>query len=199
MSKTMKSCSLVVLLLVGLGVLSPVFARDAHQTLPTAARQSGYLIQPGDVLTISVWKEKDLDADVLVLPDGSVSFPLTGDVQAAGKTVPQVQQVITARLAKYMPDPVVTVAVKEANGNAVYVIGEVKQPGVFVAHRDLDVMQALSRAGGLTPFASENNIKILRRVNGRETAIPFEYGQVENGEHLGQNIVLQAGDVVVVP
>ncbi len=195
----MKSRALVVLFVAGLGLLNPAFARDVHRAQPTAKFQSPYLIQPGDVLTISVWKEKDLDGDVLVLPDGTVSFPLTGDIHAAGRTIPDVQQEVATALAKYMPDPVVTVAVKQENGNKVFVLGEVKQPGAFVADRNLDVMQVLSEAGGLTPFASENSIKILRRVNGTETAIPFKYGQVEDGEHLGQNIVLQSGDVVVVP
>ena len=158
-----------------------------------------YLIQPGDVLTISVWKEKDLEANTLVLPDGTLSFPLVGDIRAAGRTVPQVRQEVVTRLAKYMPNPVVTVAIKQIQGNAIYVIGDVNKPGAFVANAYIDVMQALSLAGGMTPFASDNSIKILRRVNGRETAIRFKYGQVEDGEHLAQNIVLQAGDVVVVP
>ena len=158
-----------------------------------------YLIQPGDILTISVWKEKDLEADALVLPDGTLSFPLVGDIRAAGRTVPQVRQEIVTRLAKYMPRPVVTVAIKQIQGNVIYVIGDVNKPGAFIANSYVDVMQALSLAGGMTPFASDNSIKILRRVNGRETAIRFKYGQVEDGEHLAQNIVLQAGDVVVVP
>ena len=158
-----------------------------------------YLIQPGDILTISVWKEKDLEADTLVLPDGTLSFPLVGDIRAAGRTVPQVRQAIVTRLAKYMPSPVVTVAIKQIQGNVIYVIGDVNKPGAFIANSYIDVMQALSLAGGMTPFASDNSIKILRRVNGRETAIRFKYGQVEDGEHLAQNIVLQAGDVVVVP
>ena len=158
-----------------------------------------YLIQPGDILSISVWKEKDLETDVLVLPDGTLSFPLVGDIRAAGRTVPQVRQEVITRLAKYMPNPVVTVTVKQIQGNVIYVIGNVNKPGAFVANAYIDVMQALSLAGGMTPFASDNSIKILRRVNGTEAAIPFKYGQVEDGEHLRQNIVLQAGDVVVVP
>ncbi len=193
----MKSLSLVVLLFMALGALAPVSAQESKH--PVVAPQPGYLIQPGDILTIAVWKEKDLEADVLVLPDGTLSFPLTGEVQAAGRTVPQVREEIVARLGKYMPNPVVTVTVKQTQGNVIYVIGNVNKPGAFVANSYLDVMQALSLAGGMTPFASDNNIKILRRVNGTETATRFKYGQVEDGEHLGQNIVLQAGDVVVVP
>ncbi len=164
-----------------------------------ALYKRGYLIQPGDILTISVWKEKDLQGDALVLPDGTISFPLTGEIQASGKTVSQVRNEVADRLSKYMPSPVVTVAVKQIQGNAIYVIGQVNKPGAYVANSYIDVVQALSLAGGMTPFASDNSIKILRRVDGRETAIPFKYGQVEDGEHLQQNIVLHAGDVVIVP
>ncbi len=204
MLKIMKSLSFVVLLFMALGALVPVFAQEprhpaAANSSPAVAAQPGYLIQPGDILTIAVWKEKDLEADVLVLPDGTLSFPLVGDIQAAGRTVPQIRQEVVARLAKYMPNPVVTVAVKQIQGNVIYVIGDVNKPGAFVANSYLDVMQALSLAGGMTPFAADNSIKILRRVNGRETAIRFKYGQVEDGEHLAQDIILQAGDVVVVP
>ncbi len=194
---------IVALIIAALSALMPIGAsafgpstvdRAAHSVAPTS-----YLIQPGDVMAISVWKEKDLQVKSLVLPDGTISFPLVGEIQAADRTVPQIRQEIITRLAKYMPDPVVTVAVLKDNGNQVYVIGEVKQAGAFVATRYLDVMQALSLAGGMTPYASENDIEILRRVNGKETAIPFEYAEVKSGKDLGQDIVLQAGDVVVVP
>ena len=174
-------------------------SKDAATTGLHGQATPAYLIQPGDILTISVWKEKDLQADMLVLPDGTLSFPLVGDIHAAGRTVPQVREEVVARLAKYMPSPVVTVAVKQIQGNVIYVIGDVNKPGAFVANSYLNVMQALSMAGGMTPFAADNSIQILRRVNGKETAIRFKYGQVEDGEHLAQNIVLQAGDVVVVP
>ena len=200
----MKSSSLAVLLFMALGTLVPATAQElkhpaAAHPPSAAAPRPGYLIQPGDILSIAVWKEKDLEADALVLPDGTLSFPLVGDIQAAGRTVPQVRKEVVARLAKYMPSPAVTVSVKQIQGNVIYVIGDVNKPGAFIANSYIDVMQALSLAGGMTPFASDNSIKILRRVNGRETAIRFKYGQVEDGEHLAQNIVLQAGDVVVVP
>ena len=158
-----------------------------------------YKLQPGDVLEISVWKEKDLQREVMIRPDGGLSFPLVGDVQTEGKTVEQLRKEITQRLSKYIPDPVVTVATKQTQGNIIFVTGRVNKPGSFISFRNLDVMQALSLAGGVTPFASENSIKILRRVNGVETAIPFKYGQVEGGRRLKQNILLQSGDVVVVP
>ena len=158
-----------------------------------------YLIEPGDVLEISVWKEENLLKEVLVRPDGGLSFPLVGDIQAAGKSVAELQQVITERLKKYIPDPVVTVSILKLEGNKIYVIGKVARPGEFQANRYMDVVQALSVAGGMTPYAADNKITILRRENGQQKSIPFRYGDIEKGQDLEQNIILQSGDIVVVP
>ena len=160
---------------------------------------NAYKIQPGDMLEISVWREEDLLRQVLVLPDGRLSFPLVGDIQAAGKSVSQLQEQVTGRLTKYIPDPVVTVAILQLSGNKVYVTGKVARPGEFVANRYLDVVQALSMAGGMTPYAAPNKIKILRRENDTLIAIPFRYVDIEKGIRLEQDIMLQSGDVVVVP
>lgn len=158
-----------------------------------------YVIQPGDVLGISVWKEEDLNQQVIVRPDGRISFPLVGEAQAAGNSVEALQALILEKLKKYIPDPVVTVSVQQLLGNKIYVIGQVNRPGAFQAASYVDVMQALSTAGGTSTYASLNKIKILRRENGKLRAIPFRYGDVEKGEDLEQNIILKAGDVVVVP
>jgi polysaccharide export outer membrane protein len=158
-----------------------------------------YLIQPGDVLEISVWREETMLRQVLVRPDGGLSYPLVGEVQAAGKSVAELQALITERLKKYIPDPVVTVSTQQLSGNKVYVVGRVQRPGEFVANRYMDVVQALSVAGGMTPYAAANKIKVLRRENGELVAIPFKYGEIEKGENLEQNIILQSGDVVLVP
>lgn len=163
------------------------------------APENEYVIQPGDVLGISVWNEPTLQNDVLVRPDGVLNFPLAGDVLAAGKSIDQLRKGLTAMLAKYVPDPVVSVSVKSVAGNKVYVIGKVNKPGEYVTNRSVDVMQMLSMAGGLTPYASPNKIKILRRENGELTSIPFRYSRVEKGEDMEQNIILRGGDVIVVP
>jgi polysaccharide biosynthesis/export protein len=165
----------------------------------TTAVLPDYGIQPGDVLTVSVWKEEGLQSDVLVRPDGGISFPLVGDVSAAGKTIQQLSALITERLTKYIPDPVVNVAIKALSGNKVYVIGKVNHPGEFPITSYVDVVQALSMAGGANPFAALNDIKILRRVGGKQSAISFRYGDVESGKNLEQNIILHSGDIVVVP
>lgn len=158
-----------------------------------------YGIQPGDVLTVSVWKEDGLQNDVLVRPDGRISFPLVGDVPAAGKSIAQLTTLLTERLTKYIPDPVVTVSIKSLTGNTVYVIGKVNKPGEFTVTHYVDVMQALSMAGGTNAFAAVNDIKVLRRENGSQRAIGFRYGDVEAGKRLDQNIILHGGDIVVVP
>jgi polysaccharide export outer membrane protein len=125
---------------------------------------------------------------------------LIGEVTAAGKTIDQLKNELTAILAKFVPDPVVTVSISQVLGNKIYIIGKVSRPGEIVTNRNIDVMQALSIAGGPTPFASVNKIKILRRgENGETTTIPFKYSRVEKGKDLEQNIILRGGDIVVVP
>jgi len=158
-----------------------------------------YTVQPGDILEISVWREEDLQREVLVRPDGRFSFPLAGDIDATGKTVAELREEIAASLQKYIPDLVVTVTVKNILGNKVYVIGQVNNPGEFVVNPRVDVMQALSMAGGTTAFAALNDIVILRREGDSQRAIRFAYKDVERGRSLDQNIVLRSGDVVVVP
>ncbi len=171
--------------------------------LPWAAHdvyaEDSYQVQPGDVLQVSVWKEEDLQREVVVRPDGGISFPLVGEVAAAGRGVEEIRGAISSRLNKYIPDPVVTVAVSQIVGNKIYVEGKVNRPGEFVVTRQVDVLQALSMAGGMNVFAAQNDIKVLRRVDGRQVVFPFRYADVVNGENLGQNIVLQTGDIVLVP
>ena len=139
-------------------------------------------------------------SEVLVRPDGGMSFPLVGDVRASGRTVDEVRALIDERLRKFIPDPSVAVAVKQIGGNRVYVLGKVNRPGEFTFSQSIDVMQALSLAGGATSFASLDDIQILRREQGgKQTARRFRYSDVERGRSLDQNILLKSGDTVVVP
>lgn len=164
-----------------------------------AENDKPYLIQPGDILQVMVWKEAELQAELLVRPDGGISFPLAGDLQAADKTVADVSAVIKERVGKFVPNAVVTVAVKVINGNRVYVVGKVNRPGEFPFSRPIDVVQALSLAGGATSFASVGDIRILRREGDAQTAIRFDYTDIEKGRALESNIILRSGDTVVVP
>jgi len=167
----------------------------------TAQQATGleYRIGPEDVLFISVWKEKDLERKVLVRPDGGISFPLVGDIQVSGRTPLEVQDEIRSRLQRYVPDAEVTVSVDKISGYTVFVLGEVNKPGQFTLGRYVDVVQALTLAGGLTPYASERNMQILRRQDGREVTFSFDFRDIKRGRQLEQNIILQSGDVVVVP
>ena len=175
-----------------------VAAPPAPSTGPPADQT--YTVKAGDTLLVSVWKEPDLQGPVLVRPDGMFSFPLAGQLDARNKTVAELQTELTTKLKKFISDPVVTVSIQEIKGNKVYVIGQVQKPGDFVVNPRVDVMQALSMAGGTTPFAALGDIMILRRTDtGQQQALPFKYTDVVRGRNLQQNIILQAGDVVVVP
>lgn len=174
-------------------------ATAAIATRPAGMNLPSYHLQPGDVITVSVWKETDLQSDVLIRPDGGFSFPLAGEVVAVGKTVDDIRAFLVDRLKRYIPNPVVTVAVKQINGNRVYVVGRVNRAGDFPLSSPMDVMQAIALAGGTTPFAAVNDIVILRRQNGEQQALHFHYSDVARGRDLSQNVLLQTGDTVVVP
>ncbi|HEY4366962.1 MAG TPA: polysaccharide biosynthesis/export family protein [Steroidobacteraceae bacterium] len=177
-----------------LGTLSSLFGPAAN-----AAETASYLIQPGDVLVVSVWKETDLQSEVLVRPDGGLSLPLAGEFDAAGHSIEDMRAAIATKLDKYVPNAVVTVSLKQIGGNRVYVIGKVNRPGEYTFTKAIDVMQALSLAGGTTSFAALNDIQILRRDGDKQQAIGFRYGDIEGGRKLEQNILLRSGDTVVVP
>ncbi len=161
--------------------------------------KASYLIQPGDQLQIDVWHEEELRRELVVRPDGGISFPLVGDLIVQGTTPVQLTEVITRKLSRYIPDPVVTVTVAQASGNRLYVIGEVARPGEFPMSRPVTVLQALAMAGGFTPYAKRSDIKVLRGHGSRQTVLPFDYSAVASGENLQQNIELKPGDVVLVP
>jgi polysaccharide export outer membrane protein len=193
------------ILFIFLAGISSVLAAETAVARPAYAP---YLLSTGDVLEVSVWKEDGLQKELLVRPDGNISFPLVGELQAGGKTVTQLQQTIAGQIKRFIPDPVVTVSVLRINSK-IFVVGKVKRPGEFIITQYADVMQALAMAGGLDPYAKPSDIKILRRVagaepamsaaSGKEIAMDFEYDAVSKGKSLDQNIILQNGDVVVVP
>jgi polysaccharide export outer membrane protein len=159
-----------------------------------------YRIAAEDVLDIAVWREPDLARKVVVRPDGGFSFPLVGDVQAAGLTPAELEATLRTRLATFIPDAVVTVSVQELRGLRIYVTGKVRSPGQYQVGRYVDVLQAVTLAGGFTPFANTRKVQIIRRdAQGRETIFRFNYNEVQKGRNLAQNIQLQADDVVLIP
>lgn len=168
---------------------------------PSVAQKAteAYVIGPGDVLGIEVWKDPALTRTVTVLPDGTISFPLIGKLDAAGKTVGHLKVEIEAKIDRYVPDTVLTVEVKQSNSMFIYVLGRVNSPGRFPIASHIDVLQGLAMAGGLNPFAKKNEIKVFRRENGVLKQYPFAYGKITSGKDLDQNIELQRGDVIFVP
>ncbi len=196
---------LVLCLMVVISQLGGALAAARAQTPPSTAPSvpgidpNSYRVGAEDLLEISVWREDTLKKEVLVRPDGGVSYPLIGEVRVAGRTVPEIREEITKRLDKFIPDPVVSVTILKTGSQRVYVVGKVAKPGEFPLGRYVDVLQALSMAGGLTPFADSNNIRVMRRDGDRQVVFPFEYGSVVRGQKLEENIQLRTGDVVVVP
>lgn len=160
---------------------------------------SAYVLGAEDVLMVSVWRDEQLTKEVVVRPDGMVSFPLVGDLQAAGRTVDELRTELANKLTKFIPNPQVSVAVTKVLSYRIYVLGRVTKPGEYLVGHQTDVLQALSLAGGLTPFAAENDIRIMRRVGGEQRVVPIRYGDLKKGQGLEQNILLQRGDVVMVP
>ena len=163
------------------------------------ASENTYKIGPGDSLLISVWKDESLTREIIVPPDGIISFPLTGDIDVTALTVAELRKVVTEKLKVYVTDATVTVILLEAKSLVAYVVGKVTTPGQFTINMKTTVMQVLAMAGDLDPFASPDNIIILRQEKDQSIKIPFHYNDVKKGKNLEQNIFLKRGDVIVVP
>ena len=175
------------------------FVITALLTISATAHAEPFIVGPGDVLEISVWRDENLSRQLVITPDNILSFPLIGDVDVSRMSVAEIRSVITKRLSEYVPDASVAVIVKEINSLRVYVIGQVKKPGVFPITQETRVMQVLAMAGGLTPFAAERDIHILRYKGSTTQKIGFDYKAVLKGNNLEQDIVLKRGDVIIVP
>jgi polysaccharide export outer membrane protein len=189
----------VVTLILALGCGPKLSPNVEAQAAAAQVVEDKYQLGPEDEIEISVWKEPDLTKQIAIRPDGKISYPLIGEIKAAGKTVRQLREEISNRLEKYVTDAQVTVLLLKAQHYKIYVVGKVNKPGEFVVGRPANVMQALAMAGGLTPFASPSQIVIIRRVGDTEQTVPFDYKAVSRGMFLEQNVTLLPGDVVVVP
>ncbi len=182
---------------IGSGLILAVMAGPAATAQEAAS--TDYKLHAGDSITVSVWKEIDLQRKLIVRPDGRFSFPLAGEVQAAGRSADQIRVEIENKLKAFIPEAVVTVIVEDVAGNRVYVVGQVTRPGVYVMNPSLTVLQALSLAGGSTPFAKLDDISVIRGTGTSQKTLPFNYNRVVSGKQLKENITLESGDVVVVP
>jgi polysaccharide export outer membrane protein len=181
-----------VLPLLLVAAITPV---GAAETAPSA----DYRIGVGDILNIQVWKEADLTREVPVRPDGKISFPLLDDILAAGLTPLELKTTLTEKLRQFVSDPRITVMVQEVNSYKVYLMGEVVTQGALVLKNRTTLVQAISMAGGFTPYARRNEIIVLRNNGKRDERILVNYERIVSGKSPEHNLVLEAGDTVVVP
>lgn len=202
-----RAALLAIISFLCLGLPWPALAaRRAQATEPVPARAStlaapqDYSISPGDILRIAVWKEPDLTTEVFVRLDGRITVPLLGDIDAAGRSPNQLAADIQSKLARFLElPPQVTVTVSQAVSARFFVIGEVVRSGAYPLQTRTTVLQALSLAGGFGPFAKRERIIIIRESNGNRAALRMNYSEIEAGGGLDQNIVLEAGDTILVP
>lgn len=173
----------------------------ARPAAPAMDLPPEYVIGPQDVLGINFWRDTDMTGDVTVRPDGRITLPLVGDVQAAGLTPEALKKKIeTAAAPLFKEQPSITVVVRQINSRKVFITGQVATPGAHVLTGPLTVMQLISLAGGLTEFAKKNEITVIRtEADGKQVVLPFRYSDVQKGKNLAQNIVLKPGDTVTVP
>ena len=190
--------SVIFLILVGACASRP--ASDPPKDPAPGTAEEPYTIGVQDVLRVSVWQQEGANVDVPVRPDGMITVPLIGDVQARGKTAQQLQQEITKKLAKHVVSPEVAVIVLQMNSRFVSVVGRVQQTARVPMTQDLRVVEAIALAGGFDPFADTNNIRVVRRLpDGKEMEYRFDYEAYMEGRAPNTNFLLKSGDVIYVP
>jgi len=181
-------------------VTSPIFAGAAHADQGAdASAAKEYLIGVGDVLEVSVWGDEGLSKTVFVRLDGRISLPLVGDVMALDTTLVSLAEQIKKKVGKFVAEPSVTVTLQESRSKAYYVLGQIAKPGEYPLNYPLTILQAISRAGGLSEWAKKEKIMVVRRSAGKETIIRFNYENVLSGENLQQNIQVSPGDTIIIP
>lgn len=159
-------------------------------------RAEEYVLGPGDVIQVVVWRNEHLSKTLPIRPDGKISLPLVDDLQAAGVTPSQLKEMIARGLRQYIDNPIVTVIVSEVNNYKVSVLGEVKKPGVYLLKGRTTVLEAISMAEGFTEFATTNNILLMKKAKGQRYR--FDYRAFVSGENLDQNVYLDPGDTIIV-
>jgi len=173
-------------------------AAASPQKIPDTAAPETFVIGLEDVLRVDVWREAELSApQIVVRPDGKITLPLIGDVQAAGFTTKQLQDNLTERFKEFAQAPTVSVMVLKIESQRVSIVGNVSKPGTYPLGSPLTVLELIARAGGLTEYANTKNIKIVRKKDG--TTLNFNYKDAIKGKNLKQNVYLENGDIVMVP
>lgn len=182
------------------GRLSAILLIAVGSVVSAQTATQDYRIHPGDQILVGVFDDPKLPPQqITVAPDGKFSYPLIGEVVAGGKTATQLRTEMQMRLGRFINAPSMTLAVTDVKGNVAYVIGQVNKPGAIEMNPAIDVLQALSIAGGLNPYAKADSIIVIRHSTAGQSILRFHYGQVVGGKDLEQNVELASGDVVVVP
>jgi len=203
---SLASLVLGALIVMGAG---PAFAQaTGSKPAPTAPKvvpdrgvdvPAEYVIGPEDVLTINFWRDADMSGDVTVRPDGKITLPLIGELDALGLTPDVLKGRIEQAASKFQNDVSIAVVVRQINSRKVFITGQVASPGAYPLTAPRTVMQLIALAGGLTEFADKKKISIMRTEGGKTTSFKLNYNEVAQGKNLAQNILLKPGDTVVVP
>ena len=197
-----------LILLIGLAMLVAcasdipsvkTLAKHEQANPPTSESDDDYVIGPGDILSIDVWKEPDLSKQVSVRLDGNISLPLVNDIEAAGLTLVQLREQLAEKYKDFVDVPEVSVTVIESRSKRIYMLGKVARPGEYPLQKDMTIVQAISLAGGLAEWADASDIKLIRKIKGTEKTFRVDYDAIVSGEDLGQNVQLQPDDTIFVP
>ena len=191
--RLLSSAALPVAFLTVLGLPDASFAQNAA---PSTVEE--YQLGVEDKVSISVWKEPEFNKIVAIRPDGKITFPLVGDLQAAGRTPKQLTDDLSKQLARYFKEPIVTVAVEEINNYKVFVLGEVTTQGALNLRRRTRLLEAIAIAGGMSQYADKSNVVLLRFDEGKETRTRIDYRKVVSGERPEMNVFLKPGDTIIV-
>ena len=197
-----------IVLLIGLAMIvscasdiPSVKTLAEHQQANTATSKSNYsyLIGPGDILSIDIWKEPELSKQVSVRLDGMISLPLVKDIQAAGLTSTELRDQLTEKYKDFVDVPEVSLTVIESRSKRIYLLGKINRPGEYPLQKNMTIVQAISLAGGLAEWADSSNVRLIRKIKGTEKTFRVDYDAIVSGEDLSQNVQLQPDDTIFVP
>jgi polysaccharide export outer membrane protein len=173
--------------------------KDEQANTPASKSDDDYLIGPGDLLSIDIWKEPELSKQVTVRLDGNISMPLVGDLQAAGFTCPELRDQLTEKYKGYVEVAEVSVTLVQSLSKKIYILGRINSPGEYPLQKNMTILQAISLGGGLDQWADTSNIKLIRKIKGVEKTFKVDYDAIVSGEDLSQNVQLQPDDTIFVP
>jgi len=179
-------------------ILATASSTIRAQDLPASSSPADYVLGVEDRLSISVWKEPELSRTVVIRPDGKITAPLVGEVQAAGRTSKQLSVDLTTALSRFVKEPVVNVTVEAVESCKVYVLGEVSTQGALVLRRRTRLLEAIALSGGMTQFANRSDVVLIRYDDDKETRLRIDYRKIVSGEKSELNIFLKPGDTIIV-